>query len=71
MLCKPCYQEGNTFFRSILEEVHGSVSYGATLTDALMRHPSVFDNDIVDAIREGEENGTLAETLCRLGESGN
>ena len=65
------YQEGNTFFRSVIEEVYESVTYGMTLSEALMRHPSVFDTDIVDAVREGEENGTLAETLCRLGESGN
>ncbi len=64
-------QEGNTFFRCIIDEVYESVTYGMTLTDALMRHPSVFDNDIVDAVREGEESGTLTETLCRLGESGN
>ncbi len=60
-------QEYNYAFRSVLEAVQESVTYGQTLSDALTPHCSVFEPEYVDKIRMGEENGTLTEALRDAG----
>lgn len=59
--------EYNTYFKCILDEVYESVLYGQSLSDALMRHPSIFELEHVDLIREGEDNNTLTEALQDVG----
>jgi general secretion pathway protein F/type IV pilus assembly protein PilC len=52
----------------ILREVHDDVAGGATLADALDRHPQAFSHLHVSMIRAGEKGGFLEEVLSRVSE---
>lgn len=52
----------------ILREVHDDVAGGATLADALDRHPHAFSHLHVSMIRAGEKGGFLEEVLSRVSE---
>lgn len=53
-------------FRTVLERVHADVSGGAAFSDALRRHPHVFDEMFVAGIASGEQSGTITQVLERL-----
>lgn len=53
-------------FRSVLERVHADVSSGTSLSEALRKHPRVFDDMFVAGIASGEQAGTITEVLERL-----
>lgn len=59
-------QTGNTKFRAVLESVAGDVCNGVAFSDALSRHPTVFDSTISSGIAAGEHSGDLAGVLDRL-----
>jgi general secretion pathway protein F/type IV pilus assembly protein PilC len=50
----------------ILEEVHSRVQEGATLSDAMARHPKAFGELATSIVRAGGEGGFLEEALSRL-----
>jgi general secretion pathway protein F/type IV pilus assembly protein PilC len=50
----------------VLKEVHDDVAGGATLADAMDRHPQVFSPLHVSMIRAGEKGGFLEEVLARV-----
>ena len=52
----------------VLKEVHDDVAGGATLADALDRHPHAFSHLHVSMIRAGEKGGFLEEVLSRVSE---
>jgi len=52
----------------VLREVHDDVSGGATLADAMDRHPNAFSPLHVSMIRAGEKGGFLEEVLARVSE---
>jgi len=52
----------------VLREVHDDVAGGATLADALDRHPYAFSHLHVSMIRAGEKGGFLEEVLSRVSE---
>lgn len=56
----------NPFFSNVLSEVARDIEQGRQLSDALARHPKVFDNVFISMARAGEAGGFLRETLERM-----
>ncbi len=59
-------EEKNRGFRKVLKDIEGSVKKGLLLSDALNRHPGVFNNLYISLVRAGEVSGKLAITLEEL-----
>lgn len=59
-------QSENSTFKKILKEVTRDVEGGATLAEALNKHPKVFDNLFVNLVAAGEVGGILDTILQRL-----
>jgi type IV pilus assembly protein PilC len=59
-------QTPNKIFANILAQVKSSVEQGATFSDALRRHPKVFDELYVNLVAAGEIGGILDTILNRL-----
>jgi type IV pilus assembly protein PilC len=60
-------QGDNKSFNAILKDVKATVEGGATFSDALKRHPKVFDELFVNLVAAGEMGGILDTILNRLG----
>jgi type IV pilus assembly protein PilC len=59
-------QEENKTFKAILKQVKENVEEGATLADAMGKHPKVFDELFVNMVAAGEVGGILDTILNRL-----
>lgn len=59
-------QQSNAFFKGVLEDVKSQVEQGSTFSEALRRHPSVFDDLFVNLIQAGEVGGILDAIMIRL-----
>ncbi len=59
-------QQENRTFQKVLFEVRQDVESGATLADALRRHPKVFDDLYCNMVAAGEAGGILDTILQRL-----
>jgi type IV pilus assembly protein PilC len=59
-------QSPNKQFAKILGQVKSSVEQGSTFSDALKRHPKVFDELYVNLVAAGEVGGILDTILNRL-----
>lgn len=59
-------QQTNAFFKEVLHQVRQNVEEGATLHDALAKHPKVFDNLYSHMVEAGETGGVLDLILQRL-----
>jgi type IV pilus assembly protein PilC len=59
-------QTPNKIFARILGQVKSTVEQGATFSDALRRHPKVFDDLYVNLVAAGEIGGILDTILNRL-----
>lgn len=59
-------QEPNKTFAKIIMSIKTDIEGGATLTDALKKHPMVFDELFVNLIAAGEAGGILDVILARL-----
>ncbi|NMB98868.1 MAG: type II secretion system F family protein [Thermoanaerobaculaceae bacterium] len=59
-------QQENKFFQKILFTVREDVEAGANLSDALRRHPKVFDDLYCNLVAAGEAGGILDTILQRL-----
>ena len=59
-------EEKNTRFKKTLDKVEDDVKKGLLLSDALERHPGVFNNLYISLVRSGEVSGKLAEPLDEL-----
>lgn len=59
-------QQTNKHFEVILKDVKASVEGGSTFSDALKRHPRVFDELFVNLVHAGEVGGILDSILSRL-----
>jgi len=59
-------QIGHTGFEAVLSEIADDVKGGATFSEALRKHPKVFDQLYVSMVEAGEEGGVLDEILQRL-----
>jgi len=59
-------QEPNKFFAAILRDIKSTVEQGSTFSDALRRHPKVFDELFTNLVQAGEVGGILDTILNRL-----
>src|SRR6516164_461293 len=59
-------QTDNKHFAVILRDIKSTVEQGATFSDALRRHPKVFDQLYVNLVQAGEVGGILDTILNRL-----
>jgi type IV pilus assembly protein PilC len=59
-------QTENLRFRRIISEVEEDIKAGSTLSDALRRHKSVFDELYCSMVDAGERSGALVEVLERV-----
>ena len=59
-------QQDNKTFKGVLKEVKKDVEEGATFSDAIKKHPKVFDNLFVHMVAAGEVGGILDVILNRL-----
>ena len=60
-------QSENRTFRRILKQVTRDVAGGATLAEAMGKHPAVFNDLFVNMVAAGEAGGILDTILQRLG----
>ena len=59
-------QTDNKEFGKIIKQVKDAVQGGATLSDALSRHPKIFDQLYTNMVEAGEIGGALDTILVRL-----
>jgi type IV pilus assembly protein PilC len=59
-------QQQNKSFATVLRDIKGAVEGGASFSDALRRHPKVFDELFVNLVQAGEVGGILDTILNRL-----
>lgn len=59
-------QVENPGFKEVLTEVRDDISGGATFSNALSKHPKIFDEMYVNMVAAGEEAGVLDEILNRI-----
>jgi type IV pilus assembly protein PilC len=59
-------QEPNKIFQAALRDIKSTVEQGATFSDALRRHPKIFDELFVNLVQAGEVGGILDTILNRL-----
>ena len=59
-------QSSNARLTSMLDDIHSRVEDGATLADAMSRHPGAFNELAVSMIRAGGEGGFLEDALERV-----
>ena len=59
-------QQDDKVFKSIIDSIRSDVESGASLADAMKRHPGAFDNLYVNMIAAGEAGGILDIILQRL-----
>lgn len=56
----------STRLRDIMGDVFGEVSSGSSLSNALAKHPTVFENIFVSLINAGEETGNLTNSFIQV-----
>lgn len=59
----------NPRFREVLASMIESIGGGKTVSEAMLEHPSVFDEVFVSLIKTGEDTGQLPDVLKSLAES--
>ena len=59
-------QQKSPVFAACLKDVKSSVEQGSTFSDALARHPKIFDELFVNLVRAGETGGILDNVMNRL-----
>ncbi len=59
-------QESNKSFQQVIREIKATVEQGATFSDALKRHPKIFNDLFVNLVHAGELGGILDTILNRL-----
>ncbi|MCU0276708.1 MAG: type II secretion system F family protein [Acidobacteria bacterium] len=59
-------QQKDKFFQGVLQEVRKDVEAGANLSNAMRKHPRVFNDLYTSMIQAGEASGNLDTILLRL-----
>src|SRR5262245_57316688 len=59
-------QQENMTFKKVILQIKGDVESGSTFSDALGKHPKVFDRLYVNLVAAGEVGGILDTILARL-----
>jgi type IV pilus assembly protein PilC len=59
-------QQPNKIFAAVLKDIKSHVEQGATFSEALRRHPKVFDDLFTNLVHAGEVGGILDSIMARL-----
>ncbi len=59
-------QEKNQTLAGVIRKIKGDIEGGSTLSEALKRHPKIFDELFVNLVSAGEAGGVLDTILQRL-----
>jgi type IV pilus assembly protein PilC len=59
-------QQANKIFAGVLKDIKNNVEQGATFSEALKRHPRVFDDLFTNLVHAGEVGGILDSIMSRL-----
>lgn len=59
-------QQSNRVFKSALADIKNQVEQGSTFSEALSRHPAIFDDLFVNLVNAGEVGGILDSIMGRL-----
>lgn len=59
-------QQTNATFRRVIESLADDIRSGGTLSEAMARHPRVFDRLYINMIKAGEAGGVMELVLARL-----
>ncbi len=59
-------QQSNPAFKSALLDIKAQVEQGSTFSEALRRHPRIFDDLFVNLVQAGEVGGILDSIMGRL-----
>ena len=59
-------QQPNKIFAGVLKDIKSNVEQGATFSEALKRHPKVFDDLFTNLVHAGEVGGILDSIMARL-----
>ncbi|RYZ02207.1 MAG: type II secretion system F family protein [Myxococcales bacterium] len=59
-------QQSNKIFAAVLKDIKSNVEQGATFSEALKRHPRVFDDLFTNLVHAGEVGGILDSIMSRL-----
>jgi len=59
-------QQTNASFKAALFDIKGQVEQGSTFSEALRRHPAIFDDLFVNLVNAGEVGGILDSIMNRL-----
>lgn len=59
-------QSSNANLKAVLDDVYTRVEDGATLAEAMARHPRVFNEMAISMVRAGGEGGFLEDALDRV-----
>jgi type IV pilus assembly protein PilC len=59
-------QTENPFFVGVIDQVRRDIESGSSLSQALARHPKVFNKLYIAMVRAGETSGSLDHTLSEL-----
>jgi len=61
-------QQKNPYLQKIVGQISETIEGGATFSEALAKHPKVFDKLYINMVKAGELGGVLEVTLNRLSE---
>lgn len=56
----------NAALHAVLEQTGHDLQHGSSFSDALARHPRVFDSMYLNMVRVGEAGGNMPESIARL-----
>lgn len=59
-------QTRNKYFAQVIDDLHGSLQQGVSLSTAIARYPNIFDRVYVNIVRSGESSGQLDQVLHDL-----
>lgn len=62
-------QSTNAFFRALLQEISNDIDDGMQFSEALAKHPDIFDSLSVNMIRAGEVSGSLHKAIMFVAEN--
>lgn len=68
MLDTAAKQTTNPRLKRVLASIRKDVEEGSSFSNALARHPGIFDEVVVNMIAAGESGGILEEVLDRIGQ---
>lgn len=63
-----CLEERDPAFGKIIDTLKTSIESGATLTEALARHPSEFSISVMELVKTAEKTGAWDEILTEIAE---